>query len=756
MRVKRTVKTFYLIALVMCGCLNGLLAQNSNVVIIQCGWNEENFANLDASAKTSGKYSYGQFKQSLMKEPQIMIQDQSSDIEIRKLQLKSQKEASIGMGSDDAAYAQDKRSRASLGMRFSMFRTAGNLWKLSVLVFEPETMNVIADVGSDSVELNSVADDVLIDKLAYQVLEALQNRKYIKPMSVDVAAQLLHKQNSDEVAKKIIDSYLKQEAEADEELKRLQEKKMSGEERLEAEAQERALRLKKEMAERNRRQAEEEMRRQKEEAENAAKQKAELDKVDAKKRDEILQYQLSLSEKFNEIRKQNLSTVSLKKRIELIEQQRRSLAEDELQLEANIRNHNSEIFEQMWEKVGAKETEPWGIADLSNGFPTEIAKARREKEIQEIRQKYEKIAAADEKEFRASAAPLFAATRKQIASDILELEKGTYTLTSIKSDPTTSPELVLTVGAFDGLTSQWPIYVKFNLLMPKSDLSKVDLSTPNISYQMMSGKKLSKKMTSEEYDEYRKSVERIDEYFRFSVPYLYAKLVVTVKYDSKLDMYIFKPEVYQIFITERDERAIYEKGGILRSSSQASNKALTGKYVKSDEEKQAIYKKTGRQGIHGSAGYAFGAKDSANFNGFEFGGEILFPIHKKFRWVYFGAEASYLVSGIEWSDKHSISGVDYYLYNNKLYKASGAKTNFNLFSANAVLGGTVTLAKFICPYIQVEGGGCFGDVSGLDFNITGGCDFRVWKIVVGPEARVRFAPNGIIFGEFGVSGGFVW
>ena len=115
-----------------------------------------------------------------------------------------------------------------------------------------------------------------------------------------------------------------------------------------------------------------------------------------------------------------------------------------------------------------------------------------------------------------------------------------------------------------------------------------------------------------------------------------------------------------------------------------------------------------------------------------------------------------MVSGIEWSDKHSISGVDYYLYNNKLYKASGAKTNFNLFSANAVLGGTVTLAKFICPYIQVEGGGCFGDVSGLDFNITGGCDFRVWKIVVGPEARVRFAPNGIIFGEFGVSGGFVW
>ncbi|MBR1402548.1 MAG: hypothetical protein IJ558_14120 [Treponema sp.] len=523
-------------------------AQENESLVIEVSLDQTSLSSLDSDVKNFTNAAYSQFIKGLTMVSQISVHTAETDNELRKIQKRSQIEAASGLGSEDAAYATDKGSRAKLALSFKVSPVGAN-YQFSCMISDIETRDTFTS-ATKKLPIAEVASDAVVDLFAYDVLFLLQKRKYIPQISLDVTNQLKHQEDSIENFQKYVDDYAKQREEAERALSELRSTKLSAEDQIAAENEERALQLKIEMAEKNRQIAEENLRRQQDELLVRAQRQKDLESYSKGQRDKFQKDIEAIEKARAAIRKEVVSNLSLKKRIELIEAAKVNLARLEQQLKDSIAENKEYYDAQMNEEIDRKNAEEWRKADLAGGVPTEAAKNIRKRQIDEIRSKYDALKQSVETDLKASAQPGLSSYREQISSNIADMEKTTYVFRSID---VTDDYLHLKVNEYNGNLSAWEVDSDFDLSsIPKVDTSAVILPQFKLSYVTMTKKSIPKendKNYEKKYQEYQDTVDMADLYFRTSVPYIYSQIAIKVAYHSSSDTYIVTPVSFSIFRT---------------------------------------------------------------------------------------------------------------------------------------------------------------------------------------------------------------
>jgi len=525
----------------------------SKELVVKVNLDQKKITSLDSNSQSFVKSAYMKILQDLTMISEISIRTSEVDNELREIQKQSQIEAATGLGSEDSAYAADKGIRADLLMNITLNNTGSNNYQFVITVSEIETMKMIITESSDRLIIAELTKDTVVDNLIYNVLTALNKRGYISQISGDVTNQLLHLDSSEESFRKYVQEYTRQREAAEAELEKLRKNAKSEEDRMELEAQRLALQLKIEMAEKNRQIAEENLRRQ--QAEDAAKSKRqkEMEQMQNAQREKFLKDIQAIEDARSAIRKETLTSLSLKKRIELIESARTNLNRLENQLSDTIGQNSSYYDEKMQAEIDAVNAEPWRKADLSNGEPTERALAYRKQKIDKIRSSYEAQRKAGENQLRNAAKSTIDSYKNQLQSNLSDMAKTTYVFRSID---VTDDYLTLSVSEFDGERLVWDVNSYFDLNnIPKISDGKIYLPKSSLSYEMMTGKKPDLS-TDAGYQTYQDMVDMADLYFRTSVPYLYSQIAIKVSYNNSLSEYEIKPVAFQIFKTQDNKKPI--------------------------------------------------------------------------------------------------------------------------------------------------------------------------------------------------------
>ena len=516
-------------------------------------------SNLDNTSKTYMSSAYNRFLQDILSVPEISVRTSSVDENLEAIQLKSQIEAATGMGSEEAAYATDKGSKAELSLLMKMSKLSQNSWQIVCELSEIETKKLVAAIVTDKLALLNVTSDESIDKLAYNTLLAIQKKSYINSIPASLISQLLHQENSSESYKKYLQDYTKQIEEIEKEKALLEQNAKTQEEKAEAERKALALQLKIDMLEKSKMQAEQALRRQSEAEANEAKKKKEIEELSREQQEQINKEIVELEKKRAELRAAVIEQMSLKKRIELIESDKSNFNQLNKLLDESVQKIQKEYDFVMNEKIKAKNNEPWAKGETdANGNPTEMAKKFRAQDVEEIKSIYQKQKENTVAELKKSMQANLDSYKNQIELNIAELQKTTYVFRSID---VTDDYLLLNVDEYDGNSYSWTVHSSFSV----NDISKLDVSKlaylpdATLTYETMTGKKPANYNSSkEEYHDYLDLVERADLYFRVSVPYLYSQLALKVVYDSTSDTYIAKPEYFRIYKMENNAKPLLE------------------------------------------------------------------------------------------------------------------------------------------------------------------------------------------------------
>ena len=497
---------------------------------------------------------------------EIVVRTESNDNALRKVQKKSQIEASVGLASVQSAYAIDAGVKADILIEFSLVKFA-NDWKLSYKASEIETLAIIFAKDSAPFSLDQI--DKETDVLSFSVLDSLSKRGYISPLPFNIKTQLLHEADSEENFRKYIAEYETRALELQKQLDSLKKEALTAEERIKNESEARALRLKLEMAERKKTVLEQAEKNRRDEAENLRKRQTEIKELTEKQRFDFEKKLSTLESRRNEILKESVKALPLKKRIELIEADRENLAVVKKQVELTVAESNAYYDKEKNKEIIAKNNEAWRKADLSDGKPTDAAKDFRKTELAQISKKWDERKLLAEKEIRAGVKDVLASYEKAFEHSLSELEATEFTFTSISR---TENYIHLHIDEYDAQQESWTVHTKTDFSsIPLLSLPYRDMPDIQLRYSEMTGKKIPNGNNLAAYNDYRDNVEWADLYFRAAVPYLYATLSLYVEYDEKLNKYKTNFSAFTITKVENSQ-TIYRSGkNLLRSSAQGKH-----------------------------------------------------------------------------------------------------------------------------------------------------------------------------------------
>lgn len=544
----------------------GIFAQEKNLVLL-ISQKQSNLNQLNSEEKLYSKSLLQTLIGDLTLIKEITIRTENNDSSLRLIQKKSQIEAAQGLGSEISYYQSDLVSKADLDLSVNLVKYKPG-WKIEYAVSNIESMNIIAAGKSENYfQLENI--DIETDKISYSILNELQKRGYISPISYSVKMQLLHEADTEENYKRYISEYEERSLELQKELDALKKKNISAEERAKAEIEERSIKLKIEMAERKKALLESNEKNRRAEKELANLRKSQIAELTEKQRNEFQITLSNLEAKRSEILKESAKSLSLKKRIELIESDRNNLEAAKAQLKNSVNESNQFFDRQKQKEITEKNNEPWRKADLSDGKPSEAAKEFRKTEIQQISQKWDIQKKAAENEIISRLKDSISDYEKVLESEISELEKTEFVFRSIERN---KKYLTLNVDEYDAYNQSWTVHTSIDFYdIPQLVVPYNKLPDIQISYNSMTGKKIPSGNEIEKYNEFRNNVERSDLYFRASVPYVYASLTLKVKYDEDKKLYKANYTSFTITKTE-DSQIIYKSGkNLLQSSAQGKH-----------------------------------------------------------------------------------------------------------------------------------------------------------------------------------------
>lgn len=738
----------------------------SKELILKVTLDEKKYSSLDQNSKAFVSSAYMKCLQDFTMVPEISLRTSDIDNELREIQKQSQIDAATGLGSENSAYAADKGSRADLVLNISLANAGNNNYQFICTISEIETMNLIISESSERLPIAELTKDQVVDGFVYKILTALNKRNYISEISSDVRNQLLHLDSSEESFRKYVQDYTRQLEEAESELAKLQKDAATEQERIELEAQRLALQLKIEMAEKNRQIAEENLRRQQSEDAANEKRQKEMEQMQKTQREKFLKDIEAIEAARAELRKQALTSLPLKKRIELIETSKGNLVRLEKQLEESLVQNAAYYDQKMEAEIAAVNSEPWRKADLSNGEPTVRALNYRNQQIDKIRNKYESQKKTGENQLKNAAKPTIDAYKSQVQANLSDMEKTTYVFRSID---VTDDYLSLNVSEFDGARMVWDVYSDFTLNnIQKIKNSNINLPRVSLSYELMTGSKPD--LASESgYKDYQDKVDMADLYFRTSVPYLYSQLSIKVSYNSVHDWYEIKPDMFKIFRTQDNKKAIvsFSESDLISSvtKTKETNTKETGaketekenpkpktspKYDEDDDDYATIgdFFDFTRSSFFGSPKPRRGLfADITYLNGPLYQGMNLnCSVLTGGQVVFFGIDADL---GFPW-----IKGE---------YINPNSWSNFYLFDVNLILGVSFNIL-FLRPYAAV-GIGYYSighnklsdnDIYGLSLETLTGLDICLGPYSIGGVYRLKFLYGSGFSNAMGVSLGINW
>lgn len=561
-----------------------LFAQNSVVLLVSQKNSSGNY--LDSDEQLYARSAMQTFIGDLTLVNEITVRTDSNDSNLRQIQKKSQIEAAKGLGTEKSAYASDAGVKADLNIDFSLVRYNQG-YKLEYSISEIETLKILSSGSSNYFQLESIDEET--DRLSYSVLNDLSNHEYIMPVSFNVKIQLLHESDTEENFKKYIAEYEQKSTALQKQLEELQKENLNAEERLKTESEERALRLKIEMAERKKSMLEANEKRRIAEQEQLKKRQQELNELTEKQRNDFEKRLLDLENKRAEVIKESAKSLSLRKRIELVEADRENLNSIKKQIELSVQESNSYYENEKQKEIAAKNNEPWRKADLSDGKPTDEAKEFRKNEIEQIIKKWNERKITAENEIRSGVKEQLDSYEKAFRHSLSELENSEFTFTTISKNEN---YVLLNIDEYDASQKNWTVHTS-------TDFSDIPLlKTPynvlpdiQISYEDMTGDKVPSGKDKEKYNEYRDNVEWADLYFRAAVPYVYATISLKVKYDEKQNIYNANYTNFKIIKTETSQ-VIYKSGkNLLQSSAEGKH------FLQNQKSRRGIY----IDGIYGNS-----------------------------------------------------------------------------------------------------------------------------------------------------------
>lgn len=716
-----------------------IFAQSKKDLVVKLEYDTKNLSALDVNSRSFVNAAYSEFLRDILLVPGLSVRTDQVDSRLREIQKQSQIDAGSGMAGDNAAYATDKGSKASIDLALRM-NIKGDKYQFVCDVSEIERMNLIGSVSTEFLKLNELSDEKT-DRFAYDVLLCLKQRGYISDIPADVVSQLLHQEDSSAAYKRYVQDYTKQIADAEKELSELKAKKVSEQEKFEAENRQRALLLKIEMLEKTRDQMNAMLEKKQKQDEAERKRQEELKNTTSLKQNEFSEMIQRLEAKQKEIRAEGINQLSLKSRIELIESDRANLAYLQGQLDKYVAQSNSFFDTRCAEAVSVEENKAWRNGETdANGVPTATAKKVRQKQIDSIRKKYEQEKQKAANQLTSEVLEDLNSYEKQINDNIAEMNKTTYVFRSIDVEDSF---LQLTVDKYDANTGSWGANSTFSLKgLSKVDASRIKLPGTKITYRMMTGKNPASGEDLDAYAAYLDEVDMADLYFRTSVPYLYSEVAIKVRYNSTRDMYEASPISYKIYKTE-DRSLIFAGSEKELSSSDISSKNYTGS-TSSSSEKQKFYnpssnvtsgstgsssgkynrqvynkkalsrsEQMGRNGLFFDVGYVHGSF----WDGLEFSCQMNYGSE----YLFCGFEGSFMTLGGD-------SSFEYVPFN--LGGLVGSVTTFGNTRLYAELGAGVCALK--------NSSSVQSDVGGLSVSGIIGCDYVIDGLSLGFAAKLRY------------------
>lgn len=720
-------------------------------LVLKVTLDKKNYSSLDQNTKAFVSSAYMKFLQDLTMVPEISVRTPDTDNELREIQKQSQIEAATGLGSEEAAYAADKGIRADLVMNVSLNNAGNGAYQFVCTLSEIETMKLIITENSERLAIAELTKDQVIDGLVYNILSGLNKRGYISSLSADVTNQLLHLDNTAESFQKYVQEYTRQREEAERELAALRADAKTEQERMDAQAQELALQLKIEMAEKNRQIAEENLRRQKGANNADQKRQKEMEQMQNAQREQFMKDIQAIEKARSAIRQETLTSLPLKKRIELIESARGNLKRLENQLSEAIEQNNAYYDEKMQAEIDAIYAEPWRKADLSNGEPTQRALNFRNQQVSKIRDNYTSQKKNGENQLKNAAKATIDGYKQQVQANISDMEKTTYVFRSIDI---TDDYLSLEVSEFDGERMVWDVYSDFNLNnIQKVDVRNVVLPKTSISYEAMAGSHADLS-TDSGYQKYQDTVDMADLYFRTSVPYLYSQIAIKVAYNKYYDLYEVKPVYFQIFKTQDNKKPIIsynEKNFEAARKVQAQSVNVAPNYEgkteqsskKTDSNKSrtpvsSLFKPKARNGLFTDLSYMHGP-------------------------FYNGVDLSFsILSG----GKFWFGGLDLdlgYVFIDPSYNSYSSWSEFDYTAVGVLLGYSLSLGP-VKPY-AAAGLGWYGfsqdelfdsDIYGVQLEGIAGVDVKFDNYSIGFVYKIKYLYGSGYVDFSGLSLGIVW
>lgn len=522
-------------AVIFAALFTFVLSAQSKSLVVLVAPDQTTYDKLDASDKLYARSAFQTFVGNLTLIDEITVRTDANDSSLREVQKKSQVEASKGLGSEDSAYALDMASKATLRIEISLVKYKTG-YKLEYSTSNIETMQIVSGSSSSKYfELEQIDEET--DLISYECIKSLYGKGYISGVPYNVEKQLTHSSDTSENYAEYILELTKQIEDCQNELDKIKKENMSAAEKAEATRKEQALQLKIQAAESAKRKTEENLRKYQEELAKKEKQQAELKALTEQKRNDLakkFQEKIKQSqEQQSKLNKELAQSLSLEKRIELIEADRNAMEELETQLIAQLEINENDLTEKMNAEIDEINAQPWRLAEKdSSGNPTSKALKYRESQVKKVQDKYNKLIIDSGNEYKSAFAPAISTYEKQIEEGIKELEATTFVYRSFES----GSHLTVTVGNYDGEKYNWSVEPDFS--MKETDLitniPDVSYFKCTVSYKDISGRNpVEYNGTNDEaYADYLDFVELSDLCFRTSTPYIYGTLSVKVKYNS--------------------------------------------------------------------------------------------------------------------------------------------------------------------------------------------------------------------------------
>lgn len=558
-------------------------------LVLLVSHNSTSFTALSSAEQQYARSALHSFIGNLTQIDEIAVRTDENDAVLRQIQKKSQLEAAVGLRALEAAYENDAGAKAALYIAFSLVKSASG-WKLSYTASDIERQTILFADEASGLSWEQIETET--DRLSFSALDNLRRRGFISLIPNRVRVQLLHEEDTEENFRKYIAEYASQALSLQRQLDALQKEAFTAEERVKKEQEEQSLRLKLEIASQKKAQMEEAEKSRKAEAERERNRQTEMAALTEKQRNEFMEKLSVLEGKRTELLKQSVQTLPLKKRIELIETDRKNLSTLKRELEAGVLESNAYYDGEKQKKLAAKMREPWGIADLSGGKPTKEAQNGRKRELAEIAKEWDEKKHAAEKEIRSSVQTALQRYENALAASLAGLEATDFSYTSLD---TGERHIQVQVDEYDGAKKNWFVHTTADFSdIPLLRLPYQNMPTVQIRYADMTGMQIPSARDVVAYKEYRERVEWADRYFRTQVPYLYATLSLRVQYDEKKHVYKARYTAFSITKMENQQVIFYSGKGFLGSSAQGKHfmqnqRTRTGIFVDGSFSQSFLY-----------------------------------------------------------------------------------------------------------------------------------------------------------------------